>query len=48
MALNLLSQPSTLQFLQTDANRQQMVSDPDLETIRLHPGFLELCEKLNQ
>ena len=48
MALNLLSQPSTLQFLQTDANRQQMLSDPDLETIRLHPGFLELCEKLNQ
>jgi hypothetical protein len=48
MALNLLSQPTTLQFLQMDANRQQMVSDPDLETVRLHPGFLELCEKLNQ
>ncbi len=47
-ALNLLSRPTTLQFLQIDVNRQQMVSDPDLETVRLHPGFLELCEKLNQ
>lgn len=45
-ALELLSREPALEFLRLNENRQQLMADPDLATIRSDPGFQKLLERL--
>jgi eukaryotic-like serine/threonine-protein kinase len=46
-ALRILNMPAANQFLQQEANRAQLLVDPDLESVRLHPEFQNLIGRLN-
>ena len=46
MAIELLGRPASMAFLQEASHRQQLISDADLATVRLHPDFQELWARL--
>ncbi len=46
MAIEVLSRPASMAFLREASGRQQLISDPDLATVPLHPCFQELWDSL--
>ncbi len=48
LAIELLNRAEVIEFLRIPANRQQLMVDSDLESVRLHPSFNELLERLDE
>ncbi len=46
-AIGLLSRPETIEFLRIPENRQQLMVDADLETVRKHNSFESLASRLS-
>ena len=47
-AIELLKRSATIEFLLIPANRQQLLEDSDLETVRILPAFDELLKEIDK